>query len=573
MSVEDPRVSIASEDNAVEHFHSELAEQISLSEDDRRQDMMRIEVAQADTGRAPTGDRVPAASDAAPAPATPAVVEVNPDTSNTVRLAATISIDEIRIEGANLILVQADGSEIVIINGATKVPTILLGDIELPQQSFIAALEGSGINVAAGPDGSYSASAAPGSSGGNFEDSLQQSQNGTIQLADLLGDTGFGDGTAFSLQSTGDDQPTVRGILTQLFGVETTDETGMFENIELNGRLDFDQGNEFGVVVNVSLNGPVYSGGVLVETAFVVSGTSANPILTLTGSADGATVFTIVVTDVKTGTFTFTLSQPIDHVGIDRTGTADVFDLPFTYAVQDKSGPAVIGNFTIQIQDDGPTAVSSPVSLLEDEAQSVFADENPSDEGGANTKQVSGGIGSLFKTSADGIKMVTITGGDFSVVYKDANGFALTETVTWDAGVKGADGSTTFTATSEHYGQLTVGSPPAATLVINADGSYTFTLNAPVAHADGNETGVEEDQRIEIGFTVTDGDGDTASGELGVDVNDDTPKGFVTTASTVLDDEAQAVFAGNNTPADNVANEKVATGSAGSLFRCQGHRR
>jgi hypothetical protein len=78
-----------------------------------------------------------------------------------VRLPAGTSLDELEISGDDIILRQPDGSIIIIENGVEVVPTILIGDIEIPAETLLAALEGAA--VAAGPDGG-----AAGGSGGNF---------------------------------------------------------------------------------------------------------------------------------------------------------------------------------------------------------------------------------------------------------------------------------------------------------------------------------------------------------------------------------------------------------------------
>ncbi len=74
------------------------------------------------------------------------------------------------IEGSDLVLVLADGSELVITGGAAHIPTFIIGDVELPQATVVAALESSNINVAEGPDG-YSASVRAPDSSADFDDS------------------------------------------------------------------------------------------------------------------------------------------------------------------------------------------------------------------------------------------------------------------------------------------------------------------------------------------------------------------------------------------------------------------
>src|SRR5204862_60733 len=65
------------------------------------------------------------------------------------------------------------------------------------------------------------------------------------------------------------------------------------------------------------------------------------------------------------------------------------------------------------------------------------------------------------------------------------------------------------------------------------------TVSEPLVHPTNNTT--EENLSIAIGFTVTDGDGDTAAGTLTVQVNDDIPTASATVDAKILDDEDQAL--------------------------------
>ncbi|MGF9562975.1 VCBS domain-containing protein [Neorhizobium sp. JUb45] len=560
MSIEDLRVSAATEETAADHFRSDLAEEIALSQNDGSEAGPGVELAQA----TPTGERlptVPAAPATQPTGVTPPVTQVTPDAANIVRLAATVSIDDIRIEGANLVLVQADGTEIVIVNGATKVPTILLGDVELPQQTFIAALEGNGINVAAGPDGSYSASSAPGSSGGNFEDSINASQNGPIQLADLLGDTSFDDAALANENETGEDQPTTSGTTFQLGAAEATTADGAFETVILQGQLNFTQGNQFGIVVSVALADSasalpyvLRSGGLLVSTTLVTGGTSAEPVVTLTGTAEnGVTVFTLVVTDVKTGAFTFTLMQPLDHSGIGNIGAADVLSLPFTYSVQDKDGPAVEGSFTINIADDGPTAITGNASVVHDEALS-----------GGNVDSVTStasvtGISLNIDWGADSAN----AGGtnDRTVTFTNAN---VSASNAYGAGLTSL-GATVSTAVVNgtligYTGTTVPGAVTDASVVFHAtlsdaaSGSYSFTVVKPLDHAAGNG---QNTLTLTFNYTATDSDGDSAGNSFTVGIVDDAPIANVGAEATVEDeavvDGDPETEDGNNETDDNLS--------------------
>ncbi|MBD9452227.1 tandem-95 repeat protein [Rhizobium sp. RHZ02] len=189
MSIEDPRISAAASENVSHDFRQDIHEDASIETSARQ----GVEFAQADNSQQPEKtDRVPAAPQTVAANTHPA--EIVPDQNNVAHLPADVSIDDIRVEGNNLVLIQADGTEIVIVNGALHVPTFLIGDVALPQQAVLAALEQSHINVAAGPDGSYSASASPSSSGAEFQDTFQQDSGEPTQLAALLGDSELLDG-------------------------------------------------------------------------------------------------------------------------------------------------------------------------------------------------------------------------------------------------------------------------------------------------------------------------------------------------------------------------------------------
>ncbi|MFC6655129.1 DUF5801 repeats-in-toxin domain-containing protein [Roseibium salinum] len=88
---------------------------------------------------------------------------------NQVVLPANVSLDNAIIEGANLVFIQPDGTEITIENAALNVPTFLIDGVEIPQETLVAALQESGINVAAGPGGTLVATSTPDSSGGDFD--------------------------------------------------------------------------------------------------------------------------------------------------------------------------------------------------------------------------------------------------------------------------------------------------------------------------------------------------------------------------------------------------------------------
>ena len=274
---------------------------------------------------------------------------------------------------------------------------------------------------------------------------------------------------------------------------------------------------------------------------------------------DGAAVLTINAD----GSYEFKMLAPLAH-DIALPGYEENASLNFTYAVTDGDGDQAGGLLTIRVNDDTPVAGNVTPAALDDEAQVVFLPANTNNAGSSdvdpNVGTATGGAGALFSMGADGLGAITMGLPTFSVVYKDANGFAQTESVTWSAGVRGTNGDTTWTATSGHYGS----GSPVAVLTVRADGSYDFALNAPVKHPTNSAN--EENVNLDFNYTVTDGDGDSASARLRISVDDDRPTSQGTVTATKLDDEAQTLFAGNDTPADGVDNASHAMGGVGALF-------
>ncbi|WP_117194795.1 T1SS-143 repeat domain-containing protein [Rhizobium terrae] len=552
MSVEEPRLFNISEENRQEEFYSDISEEVARSLPLQEQ----IELAQAGGNQAPTTGRLP------PNPVTPPVpgtTVVEPDSNNVAHLAANVSIDEIRIDGANLILVQADGTEIVIVNGATKVPTILIGEVELQQQVFLAALEDNGINVAAGPDGSYSASARPSSSGGEF-DTIQQSQNGPIRLASLLGDSDFGDGSQGDNAGIADDVP-VGFDMSQAFRlVESALGSGAFENETITGVLEFDPGTEYGTVSSVAFvnalnlaegtsDGSIVSltsGGVpVVLQALAVGGTPDAPVLTLIATANGVPVFTLTVTNVMTGDFTFTQFQPLDHTDRGEIGANDILRLNFEFTVADLDGDPSTATFMIDIGDDGPVAGSGTASTVEDEA--VNGGNNEADGLSASVQNISLNITWGADSANDGNGQP----GDRSVAFTNANivvsgaygttltssGQLISTTVLPDGTLVGYTGSAAPTAAT---GEGAASVVFYATVSDANNGEYSFTLVKPLDHAAGFG---ENTLTLTFGYTATDADGDTSSNTFAVSIVDDAPVATGGAASTVED---EAVNAGND---------------------------
>ncbi|CCQ72676.1 Ig-like domain-containing protein [Magnetospira sp. QH-2] len=209
------------------------------------------------------------------------------------------------------------------------------------------------------------------------------------------------------------------------------------------------------------------------------------------------------------GTYTFTQLDEMDQA--DTTDGNDALQLDFTVTATDGDGDVVTDSFAIQVLDDGPVAVDdATVSVAE----------------GGNA--ASGNVLSNDDMGADG---GTLT----SFQYTDENG----DTQTADAG------STVDT----QYGELTV----------NADGSWSYESDAAETHTDGAALADN------FSYTITDGDGDTATATQGIEITDTGPSAVADTDSVV---EGQSVSgtvlggAGDDTfGADGAAASPVTAGT------------
>ncbi|QLF71649.1 VWA domain-containing protein (plasmid) [Peteryoungia desertarenae] len=536
MSIEDPRQSAFENIAAAPEFETELSRDLGSSAEHQTE----IEVAQAqiETPATDTTGRIQ------PTPVEEIPSRIAPDQNNTVRLPVTVSIDELRVNGPDLVLVQENGTEITIVNGAARIPTFIIADVELPQQALFAALEGSNINVAAGPDGSFSAQARSDSNGGDFDDNPYGAGPGFLDLVGLLGDTSFGDASRNGEILGIDGVPSIPFPLTVPFLFdEALLADGIVVNERFSGILPFDPGPNAGTITGIAFVGAsnideegaglqtlsgFTSGGlpISIETFPVPTDGSVLNFLALRGvDAAGNAIFTITIDNRATGAFTFELVGKHDHPDAGQNDLADLLRLGFTYTVTDLDGDFAVGNFSIDIQDDAPLRGEEFSATVEDEAVNGGNDENDDALSGAASGNLNirwGADDANTNSGGNGDRSVAFTNN--IVVVSGAFGEALTslgEPVRF-AVVNGVLVGYTGEAAPDAFSVAAL--PPNVVFYVsvsdNLQGSYTFTLVKPLDHA-----AVEGENPLSLTFnyTATDSDGDAISGQFTVNVRDDVP--------------------------------------------------
>ena len=233
-------------------------------------------------------------------------------------------------------------------------------------------------------------------------------------------------------------------------------------------------------------------------------------------------IFRISV-DEATGIVTLTQYAQLDHVGEGEDGdatnnSASFLGLPegsilltAAAAITDADGDTATDSQDLDISgafgfnDDVPTVDANAVVQLDDEG---LEDGIPGglDDVADEAITFSGTLAHAF--GADGPGSV-----DFASMDGQTGMVGIEEvTYAWD------DETSTLTATGPRGDLFMVEITDPAT------GAYTVTLLDNVLHDFENEVSEENNARVELTYTVTDGDGDAVKGSLNLDFDDDMPK-------------------------------------------------
>ncbi|TOG60672.1 T1SS-143 repeat domain-containing protein, partial [Vibrio parahaemolyticus] len=237
---------------------------------------------------------------------------------------------------------------------------------------------------------------------------------------------------------------------------------------------------------------------------------TANPdgSFSYVATADGNPVFTLVVkTD---GSYNFTLEGPIDHAI-----NSDELTLNFPIIATDFDGDITSATIPVTIVDDKPVITNvDAIQVDEDDLIGIGSDQNDalSINGQFATTQGSDGVVSYqLDSSADPVAGLM------------SQGVAVTMTETANP-----DGSFTY--------QASAGGNAVFTLIVNVDGSYNFTLEGPIDHANGSD-----ELTLNFPIIATDFDGDTSSAVIPVTIVDDQPTITNVDSITVDEDDLSGV--------------------------------
>ncbi len=249
------------------------------------------------------------------------------------------------------------------------------------------------------------------------------------------------------------------------------------------------------------------------------------------GTAGGETVFELSFEN--NGDYTFKLFKPFDNApGSDET------NIEFGVKITDFDGDTDTATVAIKIDDDIPKIATPTVGKgLEELDETALAATNP--------LEVSG---KLTVDSGADVPAVVDSNGNFSF-----GGSVPKEGVVGKLLSNGVDVDVSFDDTTNTYTGA-AGTDTVFTMVVEADGSYTFKLFSPLDHADDSDP----NDVINLNFPVfvTDNDGDVDGETIVIKVADDAPLAVDDTA-TVSESAGSAsgnVIIANDTESQDTPN-------------------
>src|SRR5690606_18117282 len=285
------------------------------------------------------------------------------------------------------------------------------------------------------------------------------------------------------------------------------------------------------------------------------------------------------------GSWTYMLIRPVEHDNTNATGAGDQQSEMFVVRATDADGDVTDATLNIYINDDGPiatddsavqSAVNAPVLI------NVFANDARGSDGldlATGVKLVEGtlsGNGTLVYNNDGTFTYHPAAGEEGEVTFRyqltDADGDTDTATVTitlwensvpvissdgnggevWESALPGGTGQVSWEGRSATSGKINVDrgidtlaklevkdkdgnwitieasgqtqiDGPHGTLLVEADGSWTYMLIRPVEHDNTNATGAGDQQSEMFVVRATDADGDVTDATLNIYINDDGP--------------------------------------------------
>jgi T1SS-143 domain-containing protein len=306
-----------------------------------------------------------------------------------------------------------------------------------------------------------------------------------------------------------DDVPSV-GSASHLSVQETDTDNDGFDVIEANGQLsNITEGADGATVTSMSLQASADFNTLRVGGEEVVASQTGNVITVDT--VGGEPVFELTYN--SDGEYTYKQFQAFDHQNDNpNRDNSEVIKLGFSFTVTDADGDTDDGLLVVQVNDDEPTVaeynVNSMRIISDDDTANPYG--NPGE--GSNTNDGAG----TDSIEYNQVKTLQFSAGaDGGTVAWNVDNSSVDDATAGISFSVNADGSLIIT-------QMQNGVPvEVAEITLDANtGDYNYTQTSNLLHTPGDN---ENEAAFTLGFTVTDGDGDTADGHLTLLIDDDSP--------------------------------------------------
>lgn len=394
-------------------------------------------------------DRIAASGSAAPSLPIAADAEQIIPVDGRVQLPAGTRLDSIRQVGTDLVVTLPNGEVVLIVDGALRIPQFVIGTITIPQANIAALIAGQQPEPAAG---------ALQSSGGNFSEAVGDIGD-PFGLGDLLPATDFvlaSDEDRELIPDALDNEPELL-IATPDQPAGSASATATVAEAALPQRGSEPAGSDAASTAE-TVTGTILINSLDQPNAVTVNGTLVTAVGQTVATPFGVLTITSIAPDSIGYSYTLT----------DNSTTPETSDV-VSIIVTDRDGDTASATLTLNIADDSPTARAD----IENVAPANYTSQTGNVLTGTGTASGSAGADTQ---GADGAAVSGI---------RAANGTVFT-----------APG----TAIEGQYGRL----------LINADGSYSYTRNA------GTPGGVADI----FTYRLTDGDGDISTATLTFNIGD-----------------------------------------------------
>ncbi|WP_162246216.1 DUF5801 repeats-in-toxin domain-containing protein, partial [Bosea sp. Leaf344] len=430
----------------------------------------------------------PPAAPAAPSQAQPpqgAPAQQTAPARAIVRLPASTSLDDIVVRGDDLILNQPSGPPVVIPGVTQSMPTIVIGDVEVPAGAFAAAFDRAGVTPGAGPAGAQGV----GSSGGNFSVTPGNIGQG-FGLTNLLGPTElqFGALTREELLPALADVvgPSLLGASFSALLDESSLATGTLPqnpNESALLTLQFNAGT-------LAASSVAFSGiaGLVTETNGIAGAdivwqlVSGTLIIGRVNGVDAIRLEIVSGTNIPAGTVGDVVVQVTLLTGLPDPagGGAQILNLGTVGVVVTTPVGTSEGTLTVQVRDDVPTLTVTAATgaalagLTQELDETQGAGDLPADRYGAGEVEI--GTNANTDDAGPGLAQVTtaIPGAGLASLFTLGGSF-------------GADQNGTDAGTLSFVG-LTVGGPGVATSLSATNGGLISLFLTAAGVIEGRDT-------------------------------------------------------------------------------------